>query len=176
MSLRQTEEIEMAAYQAGDVEALGRIYEQLKQPLYLFIYRYTRDEQLSIDVVQDTFIKIQQYKQSFSPEKGSLKNFLFQTAYRIMIDKLNRRKKWYRLMPFLKPEDPQPANTEDKLTVQQAISSLPEKQRAVILLTYYHDLSQAEIAQMLEIPAGTVKSRLHHAISSLKNMLGGDYL
>lgn len=165
----------MAAYQAGDDEALGRIYEQMKHPLYLFIYRYTQDEQLSIDVVQDTFVKVQKYKHTFSPEKGTLKNFLFQTAYRIMIDKLNRQKMWYRVMPFLKPEHQQFEHPEDKMTVQHAIRTLPEKQRSVILLTYYHDLSQAEIAQILKIPTGTVKSRLHHAISNLKNILGGDF-
>ncbi|GAF64799.1 putative RNA polymerase [Bacillus sp. TS-2] len=53
---------------------------------------------------------------------------------------------------------------------------LPEKQRAVIILAYYHDLSQEDISSILSIPKGTVKSRLHTAILRLKELLKEDYL
>ncbi len=58
--------------------------------------------------------------------------------------------------------------TEETLVIQQAIANLPDKQRAVILLAYYEDLPLEEIALILNIPTGTVKSRLHNAIKALK--------
>ena len=61
------------------------------------------------------------------------------------------------------------------MAIRQAIANLPEKQRAVILLAYYEDLAQEEIAQILSIPVGTVKSRLHNGIKSLKVALEGDF-
>ncbi len=59
--------------------------------------------------------------------------------------------------------------------VQQAIAALPDKQRAIILLVYYEDLPQNEIASILDIPIGTVKSRLHKAMSTLKHDLKEDF-
>ncbi len=66
-------------------------------------------------------------------------------------------------------------SADEKLTIQEAILQLSEKQRAVILLVYYHDLPQEEIAQILSIPLGTVKSRLHNAIKTLKEELKEDF-
>ncbi|MRG85732.1 RNA polymerase sigma factor [Salinibacillus xinjiangensis] len=165
----------MLAFQKGEEGALDRVYLLMKPSIYTFIYRYTRDEQLSIDIVQDTFEKLQNYKQDFDPQKGKLKSYLFQMAYRIMITKLNRRKKWRSLLPFLAPLEKEDYHHEDRMTIRDAITKLPDKHRAVILLFYYHDMSQEEIGEILNIPSGTVKSRLHHAIKRLKEELGVDY-
>ncbi|ETI70402.1 RNA polymerase sigma factor [Neobacillus vireti] len=164
----------MTAYQNGDDGALEGIYTLLKQSLYSFIFRYTRDEQLSIDIVQDTFVKLQRYKHNYNPRNGKLKSYLFQIAYRLMITKLNRRKKWRGLLPFLTPIQTEEFHHSDRMTIREAIAKLPELQRAVILLFYYHDMPQEEIAKILEIPTGTVKSRLHTAINRLKEELEGD--
>lgn len=92
-----------------------------------------------------------------------------------MINKLNRRKRWQTLLPFLVPIQKKTLQAEDTLVIQQAISNLPDKQRAVILLAYYEDLQQEEIAIILDIPVGTVKSRLYHAIKGLKTELKEDF-
>lgn len=91
MRLNEREDEYMIAYQNGDDEALAGIYTLLKPALYSFIFRYCRDEQLSIDIVQDTFLTLQRYKHDYNPNKGKLKSYLFQIAYRLMITKLNRR-------------------------------------------------------------------------------------
>ncbi|OAH59640.1 hypothetical protein AWH48_00610 [Domibacillus aminovorans] len=54
------------------------------------------------------------------------------------------------------------------MTIQEAVAKLPDIQRAVILLFYYHDMTQKDMAEILDIPIGTVKSRLHKAIQRLK--------
>lgn len=171
MRLNEREDELMIAYQKGDDEALEVIYTLLRQPLYSFIFRYSRDEQLAIDIVQDTFVKLQHYKHDYNPNKGKLKSYLFQVAYRLMITKLNRRKKWRNLLPFLTPNQPEEFQLTERMTIREAVSALPETQRAVILLFYYHDIPQEEIAKILGIPKGTVKSRLHTAIKKLKEEL-----
>ncbi len=165
----------MEVYKSGGIEGFEQLYSRLYEPLYCFLFRYTREEQLSIDIVQDAFERLQYIKQDFDQQKGTVKAFLFQIAYRLMINKLNRRKKWRTLFPFLVPTESRRLSTDEKLTIQEAILQLPEKQRAVILLVYYHDLPQEEIAQILSIPLGTVKSRLHNAIKTLKEELKEDF-
>lgn len=165
----------MIAYQNGEDKALETIYSLLKQPLYSFIFRYTRDEQLSIDIVQDTFVKLQRYRHQYDPKKGKLKAYLFQIAYRIMIVKLNRRKKLQSFLPFLTPITKEEFHHADRMTIQHAIAKLPEKQRGVILLFYFHDMSHEDIAEILGIPKGTVKSRLYNAIQNLKLELEDDF-
>jgi len=164
----------MVAYQNGDDQALENIYERFQRPLYSFIYRYTNDEQLSIDIVQDTFVNLQRYKHHYDIHKGHLKSYLFQMAYRLMVTKLNRRKKWREKIPFLAQEKVVINDHSEHMDVRHAIINLSHRQRAVILLYYYHDLPQKEIAKILNIPLGTVKSRLHAAIQHLREDLGVD--
>lgn len=170
-----TNEELMQQVQKADTEALGVLYERLRDPLYCFLYRYTKEEQLSIDIVHDTFEVLQKKKAIYDAEKGTVKAFVFQVAYRLMINKLNRRKRWQKLVPFLVPTQVNKLLPEETMVVQQAIFALPDKQRAVILLAYYEDLPIADIAQILNIPAGTVKSRLHHAMKALKEALKEDF-
>lgn len=161
----------MLAYQQGEKEAFSIIYERLHEPLYCFLFRYTREEQLSIDIVHDTFEVLQKKQQLYEIGSGTVKAYLFQIGYRLLMNKLNRRRKWRTLVPFLMPIAAPIVQSDDKIVIQQAIAELPEKQRAVILLAYYEDLRQQDIARILNIPVGTVKSRLHQAMQTLKQQL-----
>jgi RNA polymerase sigma-70 factor, ECF subfamily len=164
----------MIAFQGGDEGAFDQLYMLLKSPLYAFLFRFTKEEQFSIDLVQDAFLKLHQSKSSFDPKKAGVKTYLFQIAYHLMITKLNRRKKWRKLLPFLLPSSQGQMDQAEKMTIREAIARLPEAQRAVIILSYYHDMPQAEIAEVVNIPVGTVKSRLHHAIRTLRTFLEVD--
>lgn len=165
----------MLAYQQGETEVFSVLYERLHEPLYCFLFRYTTEEQLSIDTVQDAFVVLQKKKHLYQASSGTVKAYLFQIGYRLLMNKLNRRRKWRALLPFLVPVYTSVLQQDDKMLIQQAIAQLPEKQRAVILLAYYEDLPQQDIAQILNIPVGTVKSRLHQAMKALKNQLEGDF-
>ncbi len=157
----------------GCSETIETLYEKYRKPLYTFVFRYTGDQQLSIDVVQDTFEKLLK-SHHYSPEKGKFKTYLFQIAYNTMVTRLKRRKKFWSLLPFVAADIPSAISMEERLSVQKAVQQLPEIQRAVVLLTYYHDLTQKEAADILGIPVGTVKSRLHHAMKKLKEDLEVD--
>ena len=165
----------MIDFQNGEKEGFAVLYERLHEPLYAFLFRYTKEQQLSVDLVHDAFETLQKKKHDFDREKGTVKSYLFQIAYRILLNKLNRRKRWRTILPFLVPTQVQLISPDEKMAIQQAIANLPEKQRAVILLAYYEDLPQEEIAQILSIPVGTVKSRLHNGIKSLKEALEEDF-
>lgn len=170
MNLNNSEEV-FLLYQKGRDEAFEWIYHSYKDPLYRFIYRYTNNEQLSIDTVQDTFEKIQRKKHMYSPEKGKFKTYLFQIAYNTMITKLNRQKRLKNLLPFLAERPHKECSLDEKISVRSALQALPDDLRVVILLVYYHDLKQKEIADILKIPIGTVKSRLNRALKRLKRDL-----
>jgi RNA polymerase sigma-70 factor (ECF subfamily) len=161
----------MISYQQGDISALGILYEHYREPLYAFLFRYTQDEQLSIDLVQDTFIKLQKSRSFYTVGRVQFKTYLFQIAYNSMLTKQKKKQLWVKLLPKLLPTAPPPVSVTDKISIRVAISLLEEKQRAVILLSYYHDLSSKEIADILQIPVGTVKSRLHTAIKQLKKQV-----
>lgn len=171
MSFKESDDYSFEATVSMTFETIYLMY---KDPLYRFIYRYTRDEQLSIDIVQDTFVKFHKYQHRYDVTRASLKTYLFKIGYQLMINKSKRRKKWQSLLPFLvKGEESFSSDTVEKMAIQWAIKELSEKHRAVILLIYYHDMTQEETANVLDIPVGTVKSRLSTAIKRLRDLLEG---
>ncbi|VEF46994.1 RNA polymerase sigma-70 factor, ECF subfamily [Bacillus freudenreichii] len=109
----------------GSSETIETLYEMYREPLYKFVFRYSGDQQLSIDVVQDTFEKLLKHHQ-YSPEKGRFKTYLFQIAYNTMATKLKRRKKFWSLLPFVAPDRTTNISMDDKLSVQKAVQQLPE--------------------------------------------------
>lgn len=173
--MTRTNEELMIAYQNGNQQALAELYENMYEPLYCFLIRYTSEVDLSIDTVHDTFETIQNKKHIYDEEIGTVKAFLFQIAYRLLINKIQRRKRWRKLLPSLVPKETKTFATEDRLTIQSAINELSENHRAVILLAYYEDATQEEISKILNIPVGTVKSRLYHAMKHLKQSLKEDF-
>lgn len=155
--------------------SLEQLFAAYKTPIYQFVYRYCQDEQLSIDIVQDTFVRFYKYQENFDGRKSGVKTYLFRMAYQLMINRLKRRSRMKKILPFLYQQSQREGlSHEDRLTVQEAILQLPDEQRAVILLTYYHDLAQKDISKILEIPIGTVKSRLHASHKKLKVSLEGN--
>lgn len=175
MYMTQTPEKLMTAFQNGVRDAMGQLYEQLVESLYCFLFRYTGEKEISIDTVHDVFETLQKKKNQYDVNRGTVKAFVFQVAYRQLVNKLNRRKKWRSLLPSLVPQERTRVSTEDRLAVQEALNSLSNPHRAVILLAYYDDMAQEDIAQILDIPVGTVKSRLHHAIQQLKTRVKEDF-
>ncbi|MCT1903186.1 RNA polymerase sigma factor [Oceanobacillus sojae] len=145
-----------------------------KAQIYQFIFRYCQEEQLCLDLIQDTFVKFLKYQANFDEGKSSIKTYLFRIAYQLMINRLKKRNRMRKILPFLYVLNQlQSLSYEDKITVQTVIQQLPKERRAVILLTYYHDLTQKDISEVLEIPIGTVKSRLHASLKKLKVLLEG---
>ncbi|SES23642.1 RNA polymerase sigma-70 factor, ECF subfamily [Gracilibacillus ureilyticus] len=151
---------------------LEELFNSYHRQIYQFTYRYTQDETLSAEITQDTFIKFHNYKESFDPAKSHIRTFLFRIAYQLTMTKLKRRNKFKKLLPFLyERHNVSSISLDDKISIRTALMELPQSHRSVIILFYYHALSHNEISDILQIPIGTVKSRLYHSLKKLKHLL-----
>jgi RNA polymerase sigma-70 factor, ECF subfamily len=169
---------------AGDFAELVRRY---SRDLSRYLTRYLGDATLAEDVLQETFLLVHA-KCSLYREGWTARAWLYTVAVNRAIDALRRLGKLRlvhltasdesgepeSLVDFLASADPGPLERlqeqERQSWVRQSISQLPEPMRQVLVLTYDRELSYAEIAEVLGIPLGTVKSRLHGAISRLRKL------
>lgn len=141
------------------------------------IYRMCGDEQIAEDAAQETFIQAWVHFSSYRPQT-SLRNWLYRIAVNAATDLLRKEK---RILPDdiedfqLTDERPSPeslvSQRERAVLVQKAVLSLPEASRAVLVLREYEEMTYHEIADALEIPVGTVMSRLNYARKLLKEKL-----
>lgn len=141
------------------------------------IYRMYGDLQIAEDAAQETFIRAWLHFASYRPQT-SLRNWLYRIAVNAATDMLRKEK---RILPNaledLSLQDPQLGpealyfQQERTALVQKAVLALPDACRAVLILREYEGLSYQEIADTLEIPAGTVMSRLNYARKLLRETL-----
>ncbi len=166
---------------AGDPNAFELIFDQYKNLVYRTAYLILDNADEAEDALQETFLKVYRSMQTYQPSKGAFTTWL----YRITVNHcLNQRRKFMRLsrqMEILDENDPQVhASLEDKLSeeqaLQQSLKRLSNDLRVVVTLRYFLDLSYSEIAQILDIPLGTVKSRLNTALNKVRNELQAEYL
>lgn len=159
------------------------IYHRYKNMVFRLAYLTLGDAQEAEDAMQEVFIKVYRSWGSFDPEKGHLNSWL----HRITINQCISRRRRKSLPSFslerlqkegLDLPDTTPQHPEDLLIkqeeskrIQKAMSLLDMKHRAIIALRYFDNLSYNEIAQTLEIPLGTVKSRINTAIKALRREL-----
>jgi RNA polymerase sigma-70 factor (ECF subfamily) len=176
----------MARLSAGDRDALAPLVERHHRRLYRIALSYLRQPEDALDVVQEAFVKAFQNAGRWdgSAEAGP---WLARIAVNLSIDRWRRNKRrlqTFTAMPTGDHEaalggcDPGPdlgvAGRERRERVVRALGVLPERQRAVVVLRHYQDLSLEEIAQTLGISIGTVKSSLHRALARLRDGLAGE--
>jgi len=163
--------------QGGDRNAFGELVRTHSQGVLNVIYRMCGNLQVAEDAAQETFIRAWLRLSTFRSQ-ASLRNWLYRIAVNTAIDMLRKEK---HILPGavedlnLKDAEPSPeamvARFERTETVQNAVLSLPEASRAVLVLREFEDLSYQEIAESLDIPVGTVMSRLNYARKLLREKL-----
>lgn len=163
--------------QQGDRNAYSELIRMHAQGVQRVVYRMCGDQDLAEDAAQDTFIQAWLKLSSYKPD-SSLRNWLYRIAVNTTIDTLRREK---RILPDDVDElpladtefGPETAyiHAERTAAVHKAIAALPDASRAVLILREYEDLSYREIAETLDIPLGTVMSRLSYARKLLKEEL-----
>jgi RNA polymerase sigma-70 factor, ECF subfamily len=163
--------------QNGDRNAFSELVRTHSQGVLNVIYRMCGSMQVAEDAAQEAFIQAWMELSSYRP-KSSLRNWLYRIAVNTAIDMLRKEK---RILPgavedmFLTDAQAGPEATflsgEQTELVQEAISTLPDASRAVLILREYEGLSYKEIADSLDIPVGTVMSRLNYARKLLKEKL-----
>lgn len=173
----ETEAALIAKAQTGDRNAYGELVRQHHLQVINVVYRMCGDTQLAEDAAQDAFIQAWLNLPAFRPGT-SLRNWLYRIAVNAALDVLRRAPQmpladFDELLVSDSQAGPEAAllQKERSLAVQRAISSLPEASRAVLVLREYGGLSYQEISSALDIPLGTVMSRLNYGRDRLKAIL-----
>jgi len=174
-AVNETELVTQA--QRGDRNAFGELVCIHAQGVTNVIYRMCGDIQIAEEAAQETFIQAWLHLSSYRPQT-SLRNWLYRIAVNAATDILRKEK---RILPNaiedLPLTDSRPGpeallfQSERTALVQKAILSLPDASRAVLILREYEEMSYHEIADTLDIPVGTVMSRLNYARKILKEKL-----
>ena len=157
----------------GKEERLRQMMEQYGDGILRMCALYLRDAALAQDMAQETFLKAYRYMDTFRGE-SSEKTWLTRIAINLCKDEL--RRPWRRHVDGTQPVEavllaaPEGPSPEDD-TVLQAVMALRPKEREVILLRYYQHLKLEEIAKVLNVPKGTVTSRLNRAKTTLRKRL-----
>ncbi|MCB9878565.1 MAG: sigma-70 family RNA polymerase sigma factor [Planctomycetes bacterium] len=179
----------LAAYRDGDPTAFRKLVDQYRERLLQFFYRLCWDRDRAEDLTQELFIKLMLGSKRYQPE-GRMTTFVYRVATNLWIDHYRAQKPRPRLLSFdqvLHPDDDAPrtreyagdapspadqlAESEEKAAMRRALERLTEPHRLVFELAVYQERPYAEISELLDIPIGTVKSRMHNAVAALKQLL-----
>lgn len=168
--------------QQGSLEALGILYDQYRQMVYRTALAITADSEAASDLLQDVFLRLYRFADRIDPQRP-LEPWLYRMTANLAYTWVKRSRRWLRpledLADWLAGGDHsayhQVEMEDDWHQVQQAVAALPLPQRVVVVLYYLNDLSLQEISEILDVPLGTVKSRLHYGRNSLKKSLGLDH-
>jgi RNA polymerase sigma-70 factor (ECF subfamily) len=180
----------LARYRKGQTEAFGALVGRYERELYGYLRRYLGDSNLAEDVFQNTFLQLVVKISQYEPGRP-VRPWLYTIATNQAIDALRRQGRHqalsldhYReesgngdahsLMEALESDAPGPPDLAEGLElnerVRASVDRLPDFLRQVLILAYYQGLKYREIADILGIPVGTVKSRLHAALVRLHEM------
>lgn len=166
--------------QSGDVDALGELYDRHSHVVYRTALAITGDESSAADLLQDVFLREHRFSKRIDPNLP-LEPWLYRVTTNLTYTWIKRRKRWL-LRPiedmaewFTGNRKNSPSyqleKDEEWVNICQAVATLSLQHRVVIVLHYFNDLSLYEISEVLDIPVGTVKSRLHYGRRALKKYL-----
>jgi RNA polymerase sigma-70 factor (ECF subfamily) len=171
---RRQESLWVLLAQSGDKEALDRLLESAQERLYAYIVHLVRDRHLAEDVLQEVFLRIYR-KLKWLREPALFRSWAYQIATRESFRRLERERIWKdqirddALLDTLAAPAPAAALDEElRAGLPASLAKLSPASRAVIVLYYLHEMSFVETAAVLEIPIGTVKSRLAYGLAKLR--------
>ena len=170
--------------QGGSLDALGEIYDRHRRLVYRTALAICNDPEAAADLLQDVFLRLHRFAARIDPDRP-LEPWLYRVTANQTYTWVKRHQRWTHpleeiaewLSSGLK-HSPQYITEQDDESkrIQAAIAKLSLPHRVVVVMYYINDLSLHEIAEILEIPEGTVKSRLHYGRRALRNHLGLDNL
>jgi RNA polymerase sigma-70 factor, ECF subfamily len=153
----------------GDAQAFGEFYRKNAPRLEAFLQHVVGDRHAAEDIMQETFTQIWSRPNGFQPERGGLRAYLFGIGRK-------RAAEWWRMQgpkgSAFEKDGIQP-RTETAIVIDDAFRRLPEEQRSLLWLREVEGQSYAELAEVLKIPIGTVRSRLFAAREALRKLWRG---
>jgi RNA polymerase sigma-70 factor, ECF subfamily len=162
--------------QAGDEKAFEALFHQYKNLVYKTAFLLLDHEKEAEDALQEVFVKVHHSLSSFDPSKGAFTTWLYRITVNHCLNWLRTEESLLALdevasASLVEPSASLDTKLAEQAMVQQALSRLSGKLKAAVVLRYYGDLSYAQIAQVLDVPIGTVKSRLNQALKTLATEL-----
>jgi RNA polymerase sigma-70 factor (ECF subfamily) len=177
----EADEVLMVRAQAGDKGAFGSLAARYERALFRFFCRMGAETDAAADLFQETILQLYERLDAYDPNRP-FRAWVYGIAHLVWKD--SRRQSARRCehlnrltaMERGSPEGPLAEHDLDAeldrdligVAVRGAVSHLSEEHRSVLILRHYQELTYPEIAEALGIPVGTVKSRLHHALRTLK--------
>jgi RNA polymerase sigma-70 factor (ECF subfamily) len=162
----------LRAVAAGDRgKPMRELYDRYASRIYGLGVQLLADRGLAEELVQETFVRLWRSAARFDPDRGSPSTFIYAIARRLAVDLWRRPSSRPLALDTPSPDDDQIDRVLIRLDVRDALDSLSPAHREVLELSYREHLKQAEIAQRLGIPLGTVKTRCFHAMRALKAAL-----
>jgi RNA polymerase sigma-70 factor (ECF subfamily) len=175
----KTEAALLTATAEGDDQAFAALVARHAAAAQQLAYRFLQNHQDAEEVVQDSFLKVYHHARDFNPERAQFRTWFYQIMLRTIFDKRRRK-----VLPisYAEQEDDFGSDQNDhpeqiyakqaqRQDIAQAIACLNKKQRAVILLYYFSECSQLEIAEILQIHPKAVEGLLHRAKEKLRSLL-----
>jgi RNA polymerase sigma-70 factor, ECF subfamily len=166
---------------AGQVSALSVIYDRYSRLVYGLAYRILQNAEEAEDLTQEVFLTVWQ-RDTYNPQRGSFSSFIALLTRSRAIDRIRARgtklrflQRWQGIVSSESVPNPvDNASMEERSQrIREALVLLSDKEREVLEIAYYEGLSQSEIAQRLNVPLGTVKTRSRQGLLKLRQTLEG---
>jgi RNA polymerase sigma-70 factor (ECF subfamily) len=192
MTVQTDEQLMVSLVKEGNLNSLEELLTRHEKSLFNYLVRHTGDFHTAQDLFQETFYRIFKHRESFNPDLN-FSTWAYRIATNLCIDEFKKKARELEVSlednrlnqePSFRSGDrginkissnPSPEgklikeDLEEK--IKDLVKSLPEKLKSVFILSEYQELSCREIAKILEIPVGTVKSRIHHSFKRLMELM-----
>jgi len=159
----------------GDLDKMGLLFERYKRPLYGFFYGLNKEQELSEDLVQNTFLRILKYRNLFRGE-GDFRAWMFHIARNVNIDHHRKHRikatealeNWQERVGHHENQSVEMQQNEEHRMLSMAMDRLPADKREVLLLSKFEERKYSEIGEVLGCTEGAVKVKVFRALQELK--------
>ena len=174
MSITPTEKLIISLLDKRDRRAINLLYEHYSNSLYGVIIKVTKKEEIAEDALQETFVKVWKNADKYDPKKAKLFTWLYRIARNTAIDKLRSYNNRHHKEVQIDKSDvyilPSMNINQDVLDIKDHLARLDEKYQIVLNALFFEGMTQQEASDELEIPLGTIKSRLKIGLRELKKV------
>lgn len=167
----------MTKVRDGDLDKLGLLFERYKRPLFGFFFGMNKDQEMSEDLVQNTFYRVLKYRHLFRGE-GNFKTWLFHIARNVRHDHFRKEKikykdpieNWQDQLGHEENSASSMQHKEEHLMLSMAMDRLPADKREILLLSKFQEKKYKEIGEILGCSEGAVKVKVFRALQDLKGV------